>query len=206
MEFNPDLFDPWAAHYDEEVAAESGFPFAGYSNLLKAIVEAADPKPGESLLDLGCGTGNLSAMFSKSGCKVWGTDFSQKMVEKAEEKFPNLTFAQADVRDPLPPIFPKSYDLIVSAYVFHHFPIEEKIIQLNKYKKDYLRPGGRMIIGDLMFPNIQVLQEIQNQYADTWDDEYYWILDHDLPLMRKASLDGTVKQISFCASIISFGL
>jgi len=206
MEFNPELFDPWAAHYDEEVAAESGFPFAGYSDLLKAIVEAADPNPDESVLDLGCGTGNLSAMFSISGCKVWGTDFSPKMVQKAIEKFPGLHFAIADVRQPLPPAFPKSYDLIVSAYVFHHFPIEEKIIQLQKYKKDHLRPGGRMIIGDLMFPNIQVLQEKQNQYADTWDDEYYWILDHDLPLLRKADLDGAVKQISFCGWMISFRL
>ena len=206
MEFNPELFDPWAAHYDEEVAAESGFPFAGYSDLMKAIVETADPKPGDTVLDLGCGTGNLSAMFSKSGCKVWGTDFSPKMVQKAKDKFPDLHFAIADVRQPLPPAFPKSYDLIVSAYVFHHFPIEGKIIQLQRYKKAHLRPGGRMIIGDLMFPNHQVLQDIQSQYADTWDDEYYWILDHDLPLLRKAGLNGAVKQISFCACMISFGL
>jgi putative AdoMet-dependent methyltransferase len=206
MEFSPELFDPWAANYDDEVAEEDGFPFAGYSDLLNAIVEVADPKPCDTVLDLGCGTGNLSMLFAKMGCQVWGTDFSPKMVERAKEKFPDLHFAITDVRQPLPPIFPKSYDLIVSAYVFHHFPIEEKINHLQKYKKNHLRPGGRMIIGDLMFPNNLVLQEIQNQYTDSWDDEYYWILDQDLPLLRKAGLDGAVKQISFCGWMISFRL
>ena len=206
MDFLPEHFDPWSESYDHEVAAETGFPFTGYSELLKAMIEIASLKPGNLVLDLGCGTGNLSAAFRNLGCRVYGTDFSSKMITKARDKFPSLQFAVADVRDPLPPEFPKTYDLIVSAYVFHHFPIEEKIKQLQQYAKNHLNPGGKIIIGDLMFSSEAALQEAKLKYADTWDDEYYWILDQDLSLLRQAGLNVEVRLISFCAALIWFGL
>lgn len=206
MEFLPEQFDPWAKNYDNDVKAEAGFPFAGYAKLLKAIFDSANPQPVQKVLDLGCGTGNLAAAFSSVGCQVWGTDFSENMIARARQKYPNLHFSVADVRDPLPANFPGRYDYIVSAYVFHHFPIQEKIKQLLRYKHHHLQPNGKVIIGDLMFPSEEALQTIANQYPDTWDDEYYWIKERDLPLMQHAGLAVQFQQISFCAGLIWFGL
>lgn len=206
MEFGPELFDPWAANYDNDVAVEAGFPFAGYADLLTAICNLVNPQAGQRVLDLGCGTGNLAALFSASGCQVWGTDFSSQMIAKAQQKYPDLHFSVADLRDPLAADFPEKYDCIVSTYVFHHFPIEEKIKQLVRYKHQHLNQGGTIIIGDLMFASEEAMQAIANQYPDTWDDEFYWIMEYDHPLMQQAGLAVQFQQISFCAGLIWFGL
>ncbi len=206
MEFLPEQFDPWAANYDNDVYAEAGFPFAGYANLLRSMVEVAKPHPNQNVLDLGCGTGNLAAAFSASGCQVWGTDFSSSMIDKAKWKYPEIQFEIADVRDPIPNAFPQKYDIIVSAYVFHHFPVEEKIKQLMRFKMDHLNPEGCILIGDLMFSSENAMREIADRYPDTWDDEYYWIMERDLPLMQQAGLIVQFQQISFCAGLIWFGL
>jgi len=206
MEFLPEQFDPWAENYDNDVAAEAGFPFSGYADLLQSMVDVANPQSNHKVLDLGCGTGNLAAAFASAGCQVWCTDFSEKMITSAQKKYPDLHFSRADVRVPLPTNFPVRYDHIVSAYVFHHFPIEEKIKQLLRYKLKLLDPGGSIIIGDLMFPSDDVMQAIANQYPDTWEDEYYWIMERDLPLMQQAGLAVQFQQISFCAGLIWFGL
>jgi hypothetical protein len=50
------------------------------------------------------------------------------------------------------------------------------------------------------------MQAIANQYPDSWDDEFYWIMERDLPLMQQAGLTVQFQQISFCAGLIWFGL
>jgi putative AdoMet-dependent methyltransferase len=94
----------------------------------------------------------------------------------------------------------------VSAYVFHHFPVEEKIKQLMRFKMDHLNPEGCILIGDLIFSSENAMREIADRYPDTWDDEYYWIMERDLPLMQQAGLIVQFQQISFCAGLIWFGL
>lgn len=205
MNFLPEDFNPWAEKYDQDVAAEKDYPFIGYSAVLQAIVEKANPQPGMKVLDLGCGTGNLSAAFVNCGCQVWGTDFSPTMIAKARQKLPEVQFAIADLREPLPQDFPQ-FDLIVSAYVFHHFPIEEKINQIKRYKNEYLRKNGNMIIADIMFPSQASMQAVEQQYADTWEDEFYWLLDQDLPLLEQSWLKAKSKQISISAAILWFEL
>lgn len=206
MDFLPEQFDPWAANYDNDVAAEAGFPFAGYADLLQSMVDVANPQPNQIVLDLGCGTGNLGAAFLSAGCQVWGTDFSPSMIERAKTKYPGIQFAIADVRDPIPGRFPQMYDHIVSAYVFHHFPIEEKIKQIMRFKNEHLNPGGSILIGDLMFTSENALREIAGRYPDSWDEEYYWILERDLPFLKQAGLVVNQQQISFCAGLLWFGL
>ena len=123
MQFPPEEFDQWAATYDQEVELEDGFPFSGYSSMLNTIINHAACSKNQKVLDLGCGTGNLSNLIYDTGCQVWGTDFSTAMVERAAAKYPRIPFEVQDVRQPVPLAFPQKYDAIVSAYVFHHFPI-----------------------------------------------------------------------------------
>jgi len=206
MEFLPEQFDPWAENYDNDVEAESGFPFTGYAHLISSMVELAHLKPGELVLDLGCGTGNLGAAFLTKGCSVWASDFSSRMIDKARNKYPSIQFAMADVRDPLPSGFPEKYDVIVSAYVFHHFPISVKIEQILRYWNKHLNPVGRLIIGDLMFTSNSEMQKVASQYSDSWEEEFYWVLDQDLPLTKKSNLNPHYQQISLCAGLLAFEL
>jgi trans-aconitate 2-methyltransferase len=54
------------------------------------------PQPGERILDVGCGTGQLAAEISRSGAQVLGVDQSGSMISEARKNFPGLPFEQAD--------------------------------------------------------------------------------------------------------------
>ncbi|MEJ1222011.1 class I SAM-dependent DNA methyltransferase [Sediminicola sp. 1XM1-17] len=53
----------------------------------------------KSILELGCGTGNLAKRFSKSFHEYLGLDFSEHMLAIAKEKFPAGNFMQGDMRN-----------------------------------------------------------------------------------------------------------
>jgi trans-aconitate methyltransferase len=55
------------------------------------------PRPGERILDVGCGTGQLTADIANSGAEVVGLDLSAEMIAAAEANFPKLRFEVADI-------------------------------------------------------------------------------------------------------------
>lgn len=64
-----------------------------------SLLDALDPQPGERILDLGCGTGELTAAIADRGAAVLGVDGSPDMVAKARKAFPRLRFEVADGQD-----------------------------------------------------------------------------------------------------------
>src|SRR4051812_37742850 len=64
-----------------------------------SLVELLHPEVGERILDLGCGTGHLTATIAESGATVVGLDSSTSMVAQARQNFPALKFVLADARD-----------------------------------------------------------------------------------------------------------
>lgn len=64
-----------------------------YGRDLLALLE---PVGGERILDVGCGTGQLTAAIANSGATVVGFDASPSMIESARANFPNLEFLVAD--------------------------------------------------------------------------------------------------------------
>ncbi len=63
------------------------------------LVGVLAPQVGERILDLGCGTGQLSAQIAAAGAEVVGMDSSAEMVKAAREQFPDLSFVVGDARD-----------------------------------------------------------------------------------------------------------
>ena len=55
-----------------------------------------DPQPGERILDLGCGSGQLTAKIAESGAAVVGLDRSEEMIVEARRNFPSLKFEIGD--------------------------------------------------------------------------------------------------------------
>lgn len=60
------------------------------------VVNLLDPKPGERILDLGCGPGNLTEKIARSGAEVVGLDSSPEMIGQARRNYPALSFVLAD--------------------------------------------------------------------------------------------------------------
>jgi trans-aconitate methyltransferase len=62
----------------------------------EGLVEFLNPQPGERILDLGCGTGQLTQKIAESGAKVLGLDASPEMIGQARQNYPGLQFVLAD--------------------------------------------------------------------------------------------------------------
>ena len=62
----------------------------------RGILEWLDAKPGELILDLGCGTGQLTNRIAESGADVLGLDASPEMIGQARQNYPRLKFTLCD--------------------------------------------------------------------------------------------------------------
>lgn len=132
-----------------------------------ALLELAKPAHGERVLDIGCGTGELTKEFAKviydgvskssnsSSCSstgiiddagyILGIDADSNMISKATEQFPDIDFRVIDVRKFViqdQKIMP--FDLIVSNAVLHWIPVVD-IDQAVENIARALKPGGRFV-------------------------------------------------------------
>lgn len=63
------------------------------------VLEFLDVKPGERILDLGCGTGHLTKQIQDKGAIVKGTDYSPEMIAQAKQLYPDVDFAVENAAD-----------------------------------------------------------------------------------------------------------
>lgn len=96
------------------------FLLGGKRKMFSAIQDAVALKEGESVLDVGCGPGELSQLF---GSAYAGLDYSQRYVDYATKKYQEKKFFQGNVLDYSLP--EKSYDVVLLASFIHHFSDEE---------------------------------------------------------------------------------
>ncbi len=73
-------------------------------------------QPGERILDVGCGTGQLTSEITHFGADVVGIDSSPDMIATARKNFPQLRFEVADVTDLL---FADEFDVVISNAALH---------------------------------------------------------------------------------------
>jgi trans-aconitate 2-methyltransferase len=64
----------------------------------EAVIAWLNPQPGELIIDLGCGTGHLTAQLAAAGATPIGLDSSAAMIAEARRQFPQLDFREADAR------------------------------------------------------------------------------------------------------------
>jgi trans-aconitate methyltransferase len=104
-----------------------------------SLVGLLAPKPGERILDLGCGTGHLTSQIAQAGATVVGLDQSAEMLEQARSAYTGLQFIQGDARDFT---FADPFDAIFSNAALHWIRPPEAVI---RRVRDALRPGGRFV-------------------------------------------------------------
>ena len=200
---NQSGFDLWADGYDKSVSLsddENTYPFAGYKAVLGTIYQTIMEKPNAIVLDIGFGTGTLTAKLYENGCTIYRQDFSARMLELASEKMPTAQLYQGDFAQGLvSPLLERRYDFIVATYALHHLTDEQKASFLRMLLR-LLNPGGQILIGDVAFETRSQLETCRMNTGDKWDeDEYYFIADE----LKKDFPSLVFTRISFCAGILS---
>jgi len=103
----------------------------------KGLLSLLEPQYGEKILDLGCGTGDLTAEIAASGADPVGLDMSVEMIQKAQLKYPSLQFLQGDGENFQ---LKQCFDAVFSNAALHWMKRPEKVVSS---VWGVLRQGGR---------------------------------------------------------------
>ncbi|WP_411893694.1 class I SAM-dependent methyltransferase [Winogradskyella sp. A2] len=109
-------------------------------NYGEELIKLLDPKDYERILDLGCGSGQLTYKINELAKEVIGIDKSSEMIADAKSKFPNIEFY---VRDASNFKFEKKFDAIFSNATLHWVNNVEGAI---KCMSDNLKPNGKIVL------------------------------------------------------------
>lgn len=105
------------------------------------LVAVLDAKPGERVLDLGCGDGALTARVAQTGATVIGLDSSPELVAAARALGLDARLGDAQTLASAPPGEPP-FDAILTNAALHWMPDADAVI---RGMAAVLRPGGRVI-------------------------------------------------------------
>ncbi|MGI8989867.1 MAG: class I SAM-dependent methyltransferase [Bryobacteraceae bacterium] len=104
-----------------------------------SLIEVLKPESGERILDVGCGTGRLTAKLAESGATVLGLDSDPGMIAQARINFPQLRFQLANGADFA---VPEPFDAVFSNAALHWIREPERVIACIAKA---LRTGGRFV-------------------------------------------------------------
>lgn len=149
MNEDSDLIKGKTARFYNIGAYLSGLVFIYKKNL--SLIEL---KNGDSLLDVGCGTGKIIHQLEKKHAneiRFYGVDPSPEMLQIAKLYNPKsrISFKVAYADDL--PFVNNSLDWVISTFAFHHMPAEEKVKAIGEIAR-VLKPGGKILISDFGRP------------------------------------------------------
>jgi ubiquinone/menaquinone biosynthesis C-methylase UbiE len=120
-----------------------------------ALIQAADVRPGQQVLDVGCGTGYLARLLAQtvgnSGLVI-GVDASPEMIRYASRQAARTSNCQFQVGTAEALSVPSDqFDVVVSSLFMHHLPPDLQRAALREMWR-VLRPGGTLLIAEAHVP------------------------------------------------------
>ncbi len=104
-----------------------------------------DVTKGESILDIGCGSGKLLKDLGNKEVKYLGVDNSPAMLKEARANYPQYHFVLGDVLE-LSKISEINFDYVFCIATLHHLPSRELRIKALKQMKNKIKNNGKIIV------------------------------------------------------------
>lgn len=128
------------------------------------VIDLLNPKPGERILDVGCGTGQLTRALADRGVEVVGIDSSTDMIGQARQNFPRIRFVLGNAMDMT---FIEEFDGVFSNAALHWMMEAERVVEgiakaLKRGGRFAAEFGGKGNIAHIM----RAIHEVLAEYYD----------------------------------------
>lgn len=150
------------------------------------LIRWLDPKPGERILDIGCGDGYYDNIIAKSGAKVVGIDIHEPRLSVAQRLYlsectdffymdaASMSFTEA------------SFDKVVSFCVFEHLHNDERVIQ---NISRVLKPGGRFVFSVDSLSNPEITKEERSRHSQRYEVKTFYDVHNLREKISRAGFD-----------------
>lgn len=160
------------------------------------LIELLAPKKGESILDLGCGTGDLAKKLFDAGVNLVGVDYSPNMILEAKSKYPAINFNVADATNLE---FNHEFDGVFSNATLHWVKPPQQALH-SIYKS--LIKGGRFVAefggkGNVQTITDEIVRQIKQSGIDYNMEQFPWYypsIGEYTSLMEKVGFRVTFAQ------------
>jgi ubiquinone/menaquinone biosynthesis C-methylase UbiE len=159
------LFDLWSLFYDVPLVQR-----LTYRPIHDAVLRLLRATPPQRIVDVGCGTGLLTARIHEElpQVRVVGCDFSGGMLRHAAAHAPAIAWIRGDAQRL--PLRDASFDAIVSTEAFHWFPDQKGA--LAEFHR-VLAPNGRLHVALINTP-FAAASELLRAGSRLVGEPFYW--------------------------------
>lgn len=163
----PDLkkhFNKEAEAFDNQVLKN----IPKYPEMLTALINAIpDNKENPKVLDLGCGTGNITQKLLKRfpQAEVTCLDLSENMIKIAKNKLSQYKSIEYIIGDFTETEITEKYDAIISSLALHHIPNDKEKQEMYKAIYEALNKNGVFYNADVILGNSTYNEELNNKIA-----------------------------------------
>ncbi|WP_407268236.1 methyltransferase domain-containing protein [Radiobacillus sp. PE A8.2] len=161
-----DQFGRSADHYVESMGHRAGWD-------LKKMIEMANPKGDELVLDVATGGGHMANALAPHVKKVTALDLTPEMLAAAKKFIKanghfNVAFVEGDAEQL--PFEDESFDLVTCRIAPHHFPnVESFVAEVHRV----LKYGGKFLLDDNVAPEVDAYDEFYNKIEKLRDYSHY---------------------------------
>jgi ubiquinone/menaquinone biosynthesis C-methylase UbiE len=166
---------------------------------------AAENGAGVTLLDLGCGTGNMLRAVREAfpGMTLSGLDLSEAYLARAAKqlKDPSISWHAAPAETI--PLADGSVDLVSAVYLFHELPRKVRCQVLSEVAR-VLNPGGRFVLVDaLQLGNLRALDPVIAAFPKQFHEPYFqdWIESDLRPMFEDAGLRMVTQSPAYLSKV-----
>ena len=154
------------------------------------LLHLLQPKSGERILDVGCGTAQLTAEIAGLGAEVVGLDQSAEMIAAARKNYPQIRFEVADIATVA---YENDFDAVFSNAALHWVKDQEAAITAIARA---LKPSGRLVfemgghgnIGQLWKAMAQAMSELDVPDSRDMTPRYYPSVGEYAPILEARGL------------------
>lgn len=142
-------------------------------------------RPGQRVLDLGCGEGTFTALAAQAGARAVGAEVAEAALERARSAHPELDFTLVPIRGPLP-FADGAFEVVWASEVIEH--VADTAPWLSEVRR-VLAPGGRLLLTTPAHGRLRVALGGVERFSEP--------LGEHLHLYTRRSLGGLLTDFGF---------